>query len=201
MITTYENMGAETYYDGGIYDKDLQYGAPGVSKGLQVASWANHVIGNVKSVLSVGCGNGHDVVYWLKSGKNAFGTEMHKIDCDILKGRIINAVAPGLPFKDDEFDLVTCCEVIEHIEPKTSKDFILDCCRLAEFSVFSIATAMDSFRTHINLKSAAEWVSLFENIVDLVSFQYKPMIHNFYAQEAEAVHYSEGVIAIARKGI
>ncbi|MHC4292650.1 MAG: class I SAM-dependent methyltransferase [Planctomycetota bacterium] len=185
----------ELYGNNGIYAKSIEYGAPIVSRGLRYSVWANRALQDVKTVLCIGCGIGYDVVYWLKQGKDAYGTEMHSIDCDILRGRIINCVAPGLPFKDKEFDLVMCTEVIEHILPETTEDFIKDCCRISNFCFLSMATTMDSFGTHINYRPAMEWLSLLEGMESKVlNFQSCPLI----VFDEQVNNYPDGVCAFIK---
>lgn len=198
----------DIYNNDGIYKEEITYGSPYVSKGLKFSIWADALFPKTESVLCVGCGNGFDVVYWLDRGKNAFGTELHDIKCDYLNGKIIKAVAPGLPFGDKEFDLLLCTEVVEHIEPKTSKDFILDCCRVGKTCIFSIATTMDSYGTHINLKTPARWLEIFDEIkVELKNFQFKPSIHMLiegyggYSKSFVAMNYGDGIIAITKNGV
>lgn len=198
----------EIYDNDGIYKDEIAYGSPFVSKGLRYSCWANEYIPDVKSVLCVGCGNGYDVVYWLQNGKDAYGTELHDIKCDYLKGRIIKATAPGLPFSDKQFDLLMCCEVIEHIEPETSKDFILDCCRVSKKCLFSIATTMDSYKTHINLKTAPQWLHIFGELkLNLKNFQLNPAFFLFLDNDDKGskifltMSYGEGVVAITENDI
>lgn len=183
----------ETYLQGGIYEQDMRYGAPFVSKGLAHAVWVHSIIDkNIQKVLCVGCGNGYEVVYWLNQEKDAYGTELHLINCPRLKNRIIAAVFPNSPFKDKEFDFLQCCEVIEHIEPEQSKAFINECLRISKFSMFTIATTMDSFGTHTNIKTGTDWLKFFENLnTQLVHFQYKPVISK--VRKERHTYFASGV--------
>lgn len=91
----------------------------------------------IGSLLDVGCGPGvllHQV-------------QQHRqipvrVGTDLGWRGLKNARVPAcrssiyqLPFADDTFDLVTCCEVIEHLEPASVPQAIAELCRVARKSV------------------------------------------------------------------
>jgi ubiquinone/menaquinone biosynthesis C-methylase UbiE len=76
---------------------------------------------DVTSILDAGCGNGIFVNY-LISHTSKF-SRVHAVDrsntaLKFVKVEKTHASIERLPFRDNEFDLVTCLEVIEHL-PKT----------------------------------------------------------------------------------
>ena len=169
----------DIYKDGGIYNT-LDYGAPYVSRGLRFARFVSASFTNRGKVLCVGCGNGYEIIEYLNLGWEAYGTELHTItDVPILENRIIIARVPDLPFKDKEFDLLTCTEVIEHIPEEETEDFLRECYRVSENCFFSIATRGDHpFNTHINIHHPTWWLNKIEEIFgpdELAHFQYKPI--------------------------
>ena len=167
---------SELYAEGGLYDT-LGYGSPYVSKGLHFARYMQPEMEPGIKTLSVGCGNGYEVVQLLHHGYDAYGTELHPIDVPILEGRIINAMVPDLPFKDKEFPVLFCCEVIEHIPPETTEDFVNELRRVSHNQIISIATTDDPpWDTHINLQHPANWLLDFEKWgFEIVGFQYAPV--------------------------
>jgi len=166
----------DIYKEGGIYDL-IEYGSPYVSKGLKFAKYILAEYPKESKVLCVGCGNGFEVVAFLKAGYNAFGTELHQIDVPYLKGRIINAQVPDLPFKDDEMDLLFCCEVLEHVPEEETNDFLKECKRVGKDCFFSIATKFDTFHTHINVHSPQWWLDKFNEMgFKIKHFQFNPKL-------------------------
>jgi 2-polyprenyl-3-methyl-5-hydroxy-6-metoxy-1,4-benzoquinol methylase len=169
-------LASEKYKEGGIYDR-LDYGSPYISKGLKFTRYMQPEMVKGLKVLCVGCGNGYEVVQLLHDGYEAYGTELHPIDIPILEGRIINALVPDLPFRDKEFPVLFCCEVIEHIPPESTPDFVRELSRVAHNLVISIATADDPpWHTHINLRHPANWLLDFEKWgFEIVNFQFAPV--------------------------
>jgi SAM-dependent methyltransferase len=65
-------------------------------------------------VVSVGCGNGIDVVTLRDSGYDAHGVDMHEVEPTARPWCKMGS-ALNLPFADGEFDAVVSLEVIEHV--------------------------------------------------------------------------------------
>jgi ubiquinone/menaquinone biosynthesis C-methylase UbiE len=189
----------DTYREGGIYD-DPEYGSPYVSKGVKFARFNRYYLKPESKVVCIGCGNGFEVIEYLNQGHDAYGTEVHPIDVKILKGRIINAVVPNLPFKDKEFDLLHCTEVLEHVPEEETDDFLKECKRVSKHQFFSIATEKDSFNTHININKPGWWIDKFnENEMGIENFQFKPIVSNVYGSYHYEVYYTEGVTVLCRQ--
>lgn len=76
-----------------------------------------------RSILEVGCGEGV-LLYHLQEqlvGKNVWGVDINPLDIEAAQinapfAHCIIASAYDLPFADHEFDLVLCCEALEHLQ-------------------------------------------------------------------------------------
>ena len=194
-----KNSYIDRYTDEGDLYQRLNYGSPAVSKGLRFSNWllrSGDLIG--KKVLCVGCGEGYELVNYIKSGCEAFGTELHSITIPFLKNRVVKAISPHLPFSDDEFAFLTCTEVLEHIEPDLTDQFLLECKRVAKNYFFSIATEPDAFNSHINLHDLPWWYERFIlNGFNIKNIQYRPAFE--FCSKLSI--YSEGITVLADKDI
>jgi SAM-dependent methyltransferase len=69
---------------------------------------------DVQSVLEVGCGNGR-VANMLSGHYRVTGTDIsHRALSHVVK-RKVQSSSSWLPFKDHSFDLIICCDVLEHL--------------------------------------------------------------------------------------
>ena len=178
------NQKSGSYLD--VYQKiynTLGYGSPYISRGVYQAKYMMSELKEGDKVLCVGCGNGYEVIQYLLAGMDAYGTETHPIKgVPILEGRIINAVAPGMPFKNKEFRLVQCCEVLEHIPEEITLPFMADLMMIGEKVLFTTSTRDDPpFCTHINYHGPEWWLKRLEELRAIIhNFQFNPQMDLLY---------------------
>lgn len=187
----------DQYKDGGIYD-DSQYGGPYISKGVKFARYMSDFLSPKSKIICIGCGLGFEMIEYINQGHDVYGTEFHKIEnVKILDGRVINAVVPQLPFRDKEFGFLHCTEVLEHIPVDDTDAFLKECERVSDKQFFSIATEMDTHKTHINLQEPKWWLDRFEkNGLNVKNFQYRPVVSNVYGKTLYNIYYPDGVTFI-----
>jgi len=90
---------------------------------------------DVRSVLDVGCGDGIFANYLLESLPQL--TSVHATDWSEaalmhVKTKKTKASIDSLPFADREFDLVSCLEVIEHLQVRTYQPGLSEICRVSK---------------------------------------------------------------------
>lgn len=70
-------------------------------------------------ILDAGCGSGRNLV-WLARFGSVVGLELSERGAEVARSRGVGEVAQAgidaMPFEDSSFDLVTCLDVLEHIE-------------------------------------------------------------------------------------
>jgi hypothetical protein len=117
---------------------------------------------SVKTVLDVGCGEGHCVKYCLDAGVEAAGI-------DGLRANIDRAVTPILlhdlragPFVR-AVDLVLCCEVVEHLEERYLPH-VLGTLRNGRFIAMTHALPRQGGYHHVNCQSPQYWIGKLEDL-------------------------------------
>jgi SAM-dependent methyltransferase len=120
----------------------------------------------LRSVLDVGTGRGETLTEAEDMGYELiYGTET----VDVLCGdRVVRALLPELPFYDEEFDLVTCFEVLEHLLPADLEAALLELKRVATRRVVVSVCTNPDIRGGVNLHPShmpeADWIALLKRV-------------------------------------
>ena len=164
-------VGMKAVYDK-IY-KTLDYGPIATARGLNAARHVELLWDPCKT-LCVGCGNGYEAVYLSSIGFDV--TTVDYIDPPVKNKKFKSIVGSGqkLPFADNEFNLVVCCECIEHIPPNEIDGFLNELKRVATFFYFTVDDEDDPpYHTHLCIKTPEWWVEKFTRL-RLTGKMFKP---------------------------
>lgn len=130
---------------------------------------------NIKTVLDFGCGLGDAIKVFRDADLQAFGVDIsnqQKSWDDYGIGEYCRTYdGTKLPYKDNEFDLVTSIEVMEHIPKEYTENILKEMFRVGrKYFAFTIALdyeanpVLGTIYVHITLKTAEEWIKLMEGI-------------------------------------
>jgi ubiquinone/menaquinone biosynthesis C-methylase UbiE len=117
--------------------------------------------------LDAGCGMGHIVRKLLTEGYDCKGTEASKYALehylsDLRKrGIVYRAGLENLPFKDSEFDLVFCSDVMEHIPFFDIEASIRELIRVTKKYLLLSINLDHPYEYHPTILSRNTWESLF----------------------------------------
>ena len=99
----------------------------------------------VNTVLEVGAGEG-SILYWLSKNKfseNLYGIEISESGVEIIKSKNIENLKQVLlfdgykiPYKDNQFDLVICSHVMEHVEHE--RVLLREIKRVSKYQIFEV---------------------------------------------------------------
>lgn len=115
------------------------------------------------TLLDVGTGRGETLALADAAGHTAQGTEVVE---SLLSDRVTYAEAHALPFKDGEFDHVTCWDVLEHLAPEDVEAALAELYRVARRSVTVSASELPDcafvggIDLHPSKRPAGEWLAL-----------------------------------------
>ena len=154
MKATYEKM----------YES-LDYGPIATARGLAAAQHVEILFPKQKKILCVGAGNSYEAVFLASRGYDVTVVDFIKAPIRNPKFKQIVGDATNLTFKDDEFEVVMCCECLEHI-PETHIDkFILGLKRVGTFFYFTIDDQDDPpYCSHLCLHDPVWWVKRFKTL-------------------------------------
>jgi 2-polyprenyl-3-methyl-5-hydroxy-6-metoxy-1,4-benzoquinol methylase len=142
-------------------------------------------------MLDVGCGQGYYVRDAIEEGIDAYGIDIstHAFENALaeVKDRITFGSIIEIPFGDEEFDVMTAFDVIEHIQPKDTLNMVKEIRRvLKPGGIIIITTPNSNFGgwvfdlTHINVRPPRFWKLVFEQHNLQVKMFYLPSFLKYY---------------------
>jgi len=126
--------------------------------------WDWMIENGIKSVIDVGCGEGHSTKYFLDRGIQAIGIEggENAINNSPVKDNLIlHDYTKGSYALNKKYDAVWSCEFVEHVEEKYIENFLLtfDCAR----NIFlTHAIPEQEGYHHVNCQPAEYWIEKLE---------------------------------------
>jgi len=132
------------------------------------------------TLIDVGCGRGEVVDLANRMGFSAVGYEAVEYLCDgslIMNGMLPNVAcqwnAGGEIVPIMTWEIVTCLDVLEHVEPEITEDSIRNlraiCTREAFITISTIPDEdKDGVQLHINIREPIEWHRLLKKYFTIV---------------------------------
>lgn len=137
------------------------------------------------SVIDVGCAIGDLVEEFKNMGYDSIGIEGSKsvrpfIITDFMKIKIMD-LRLDLDYSqlNIPYNMLTCFEVIEHIEPEYEAQLLLNLCTLSNHLVISAAPPGQRGLGHVNCQPPSYWIKKF----DMYNFKNKPHLENRFKAE------------------
>ena len=116
-----------------------------------------------KTVLDVGCAKGFLVESLRDRGVEAFGIDISEYAIKEVRDDIKKycQVASATEKFDNKYDLITCIEVLEHLNEEDGQKAIENICQSTDDVIFS--STPDDFveKTHINVQPVSYWIDSF----------------------------------------
>lgn len=122
---------------------------------------------DVRSVLDIGCGEGHAIKYFRKLGCDVLGI-------DGSSTAIRDNVAPQNVVKHDfckgdytpnkKYDMIWSCEFVEHVDPKYLNNFLKTFKSINKYIFMTHAQPGQKGWHHVNCKSDEYWIKILSKI-------------------------------------
>jgi hypothetical protein len=139
------------------------YGDPN-SYATEVWEWM--IENKIKSVIDIGCGEGHSVKYFLDRGIESLGVEggenAYK-NSPSKENLILHDYTEGPFIPNKKFDAVWCCEFVEHVEEKYMQNY-LETFKFSDKIFMTHALPGQEGYHHVNCQVSEYWIDTIEEI-------------------------------------
>ena len=152
-------------YLGGYLDLNNLWGDPGT---WSPEIW-NKIIKeyHIESAADIGCGLGYSTRYFSKKGLYAVGVEggINAINKSVFEGVLLrNDYTKSSAFtKEEQFDLIWCCEFVEHVEEQFKYNFLNDF-KTGKYIAMSFAEPGKEGYHHVNCQTQDYWIKDIEQL-------------------------------------
>ncbi len=194
-----------------VYDEiytDIDYGPIGTARGFTTAMGLAQTGVKDLDILCVGCGNAYETVYLKMHGANVTTLDFVAPEIEYLTGCQTIGACQNIPFRDNQFDAVICCECLEHIHPDEINQCLSELFRVGQKFEFTIADKPDPYKydSHLCIESLTWWIDKLESIGYMVlNAQMKPNFALFMKMQdgnygIRTWRYNSGYYFKAKKG-
>lgn len=152
-----------------IYDAFYDHDLGNLQRGVGIWKFITKFYGDFQKGVDVGCGRANGVQFARSEGYDVYGCDISDGAVKCWKERGVNdycRVAPAdkLPYQDQEFDMVLCSEVLEHIPEENIPATLREIFRIgSDKYLFTISLVPENIpvagyiQTHICVKPPEWW--------------------------------------------
>jgi ubiquinone/menaquinone biosynthesis C-methylase UbiE len=169
------NLGNLKYQYDEVYS-DVNYGPILTAHGLLASMAVSQRIKPPMDILCVGSGNAYEAVHFKNRGHRVTTLDYHAPKVKYLSGQQVIGDCCAIPFKDNAFELVMCCEMLEHVPEYKAYDCLSELFRVGKKFRFTIADKLDPYGDlHLCVKDIYWWRERMEKIgYEIFHMEIKP---------------------------
>jgi SAM-dependent methyltransferase len=159
--------------------------------------WDWMIDNNIKSVLDVGCGEGHSTKYFLEKGIHSIGIEGGEkaYTNSLVKSNLILHDFVESPFIPNEvFDAIWCCEFVEHVEEQFSENFLKTFDFGKKIFMTHAVVGQEGYH-HVNCQNSDYWIKK----IEARGFVYNHELSIFLRSITNKLHIKNTLIVFEKK--
>ncbi len=150
----------------------------------------------VRSVLDVGCGEGHAAAFFRDLGCRVRGVDgslqAHR-DSLVPDAHVVHDFTKGAYFPGEDYDLVWSCEFVEHVEERYCGHFLETFRASRRWLMITHATPDQVGYHHVNLQHREYWIDK----IEAVGFRYHDVLTGVSRRVSHG-HYERQGLLFAR---
>ena len=127
--------------------------------------WGYDTLG-VRSVLDIGCGEGHSTKFFRDLGCQVLGVDgsaQARLDSVVPESHLTHDFTQGAYRPTQQFDLVWCCEFVEHVEERYLKHILETFTFCSRYLMMTFAGPGQLGYHHVNCKPTRYWIKRVES--------------------------------------
>ncbi len=158
--------------------------------------WCVETLG-VRSVLDVGCGEGHAARHFADLGCRVLavdGSREARRDSRVPDRHVLHDYAQGAFFPGEDFDLVWSCEFVEHVEERYREHFLATFEAGHRYLLMTHAPPGQRGHHHVNCQPREYWIEAVEGI----GYRFDEALTREARERAERGHFRRHGLAFAR---
>lgn len=138
-----------------------------------------------KSIIDVGCGEGHSCKYFEQAGLEVLAIDGSKkvLERNVFEPIVIHDYTKGAYVPDKEYDLVWCCEFVEHVEAEFIPNFF-ETFKKAKVVVITHALPGQGGYHHVNEQEDDYWIKKMLTIGFIYdvpkTLEYRELAHDYF---------------------
>jgi hypothetical protein len=158
--------------------------------------WDWMIKNNIKSVIDVGCGEGHSVKYFLdrgivclgiEGGENAYNNSPSK------ENLILHDYTEGPFIPNKKFDAIWCCEFVEHVYEEYLHNY-LETFKNADKIFMTHAIPGQEGYHHVNCQESQYWI----NIIEKIGFKYNNDLSMYLRSITDKMHVNSTLLVFEK---
>jgi SAM-dependent methyltransferase len=158
--------------------------------------WDWMINNGIKSVIDVGCGEGHSTNYFLKKGIKCIGVEggENAYNNSKVKEHIfLHDYVDGPFITETYYDAIWSCEFVEHVDEQYVNNF-LETFKCGNNIFMTHALPGQEGYHHVNCKDSSYWIEKIENI----GFKYNDIISRKLRNLTDKLHVKNTLLVFNR---
>lgn len=139
--------------------------------------WDWMIMSGIKSVIDIGCGEGHSTKYFIDNGVDCLGIEGGENaynNSPVKENITLHDYTEGYYITNKKFDAVWCCEFVEHISEEFVDNF-LSTFKCADKIFMTHALPGQEGYHHVNCQEKSYWVDKLKSI----GYSYNEELSNY----------------------
>lgn len=158
--------------------------------------WDWMINSNIKSVIDVGCGEGHSTKYFIDKGIECLGIEggINAYNNSLVKDSIVLHDYIKGPFTPNKkYDAIWCCEFVEHVEEKYMINFLSTFNSADRIFLTHALPGQDGYH-HVNCQPSVYWI----NIIEKMGFKYNNDLSIYLRSITDKMHVKSTLLVFEK---